>query len=364
MVGGPVAFQIAGRTTTESARLEPVWSILPVMAIMKRGRKKAAGPGDAPGRTRRPGEPTTDGATGHVAAPGSPRPLSTGSTDVVAGSTDGDRGSTTVEDGSTAVRDGSTGAKPGSTEAKRGVRRRWVGNLGPILLLRAAHPRQALLTALALAIAAALAGRPTREAGLVFVTVLVGQAVLGWHNDLVDRHRDLLHAAVGKPVAHDRIDPGTVWFGLACALLLLVPLSLSNGLVAGSTYLITVVIGLLGNVALRRGPLSWLPWAASFALYPAFLSYGGWGGGETFAEPFGAPPEISMTILAALLGVGVHVLRALPGLVGDRADGYRSLPLRIALRTGATKLLILASGYTAAVLGVLLVVGSNVGLAQ
>jgi hypothetical protein len=71
-----------------------------------------------------------------------------------------------------------------------------------------------------------------------------------------------------------------------------------------------------------------------------------------------------MTVLAALLGVGVHVLRALPGLVADNADGHRSLPLRIALKTGATKLLILASVYTSVVLGALLVTGSSVGLAQ
>ena len=38
-----------------------------------------------------------------------------------------------------------------------------------------------------IAVAAALAGRPGREVGLVLATVLVGQAVLGWHNDLVDR---------------------------------------------------------------------------------------------------------------------------------------------------------------------------------
>jgi 4-hydroxybenzoate polyprenyltransferase len=306
------------------------------MAITKRGRKHPARPGDATG-----GTPDLGGSTAAV-----------GTTENVLPTSQRSRATD------------SANATVGSSAAERGGRWHLLTELGPVLLLRAAHPRQALLTALGLAVAAALAGRPTRETGLVFVTALVGQAILGWHNDLVDRHRDLLHIASGKPVADSRIDPGTVWFTLACGLLLVVPLSLSNGLVAGSTYLIALAIGLLGNVALRRGLLSWLPWAASFALYPAFLSYGGWGGGETLAEPFGAPPEISMTVLAALLGVGVHVLRSLPGLVGDRADGYRSLPLRIALRTGAAKLLVLASIYTAVVLGALLVVGSNVGLAQ
>jgi len=272
---------------------------------------------------------------------------------------------TGADGGATLVAGSALGAEGGPlAKAEQGRRRRSIGDRGPILLLRAAHPRQSLLTALGLAIAAALAGRPAREAGLVFATVLVGQAILGWHNDLVDRERDARHDTAGKPVASARIDAGTVWFSLACGLLLVVPLSLSNGLVAGCSYLVAVAIGLLGNVALRRGLLSWLPWAASFALLPAFLSYGGWGGGDTFAEPFGAPPEISMTVLAALLGVGVHVLCALPGLVGDRADGYRSVPLRIALKTGATKLLIISALYTALVLVALAVVGSSVGLAQ
>jgi 4-hydroxybenzoate polyprenyltransferase len=305
-----------------------VWSILPGMAIKKRGR----------GRAKRDSPATPAGST---LVAGRPTGATNGSTDAQGGAV----------------------AEP-EADVEPGRRRRSIRGLGPIQLLRAAHPRQALLTALGLAVAAALAGRPAREAGLVFVTVLVGQAILGWHNDLVDRDRDARHDTAGKPVAHHRIDADTVWFSLACALLLLVPLSLSNGLVAGCTYLIAVAIGLLGNVALRRGLLSWLPWAASFALYPAFLSYGGWGGGDSLAEPFGAPPEISMTVLAALLGVGVHVLRALPGLVGDRADGYRSVPLRIALKTGATKLLIIASVYTALVLVALLVVGSSVGLSQ
>lgn len=304
------------------------------MAIRKRGRGKRVGPATPPGS---PGD-----ESGSTLVAGRPADAAT------------------ERDAPAAPAELDAPAPPAAPREHK----RSIGNLGPFLLLRAAHPRQALLTALGLGIAAALAGRATREAGLVFVTVLVGQAILGWHNDLVDRERDARHGADGKPVASGRLDPGSVWFSLACGLLLLVPLSLSNGMVAGCSYLLAVAIGLLGNVALRRGLLSWLPWAASFALYPAFLSYGGWGGGDTLAEPFGAPPEVSITVLTALLGVGVHVLRALPGLVDERADGYRSVPLRIALKTGAPKLLVIASAYTALVLVALLVVGGSVGLAQ
>ena len=67
------------------------------------------------------------------------------------------------------------------------------------------------------------------------------------------------------------------------------------------------------------------------------LTYGGWGGGW-----HGGPPTITFTVLAALLGVGVHFLDALPDLVGDNQNGVRSAPLRVALKIGALKLLWLA----------------------
>lgn len=233
-------------------------------------------------------------------------------------------------------------------------------HLTPVLLLRAAHPRQAVLTAFGLAVAAGISGRPGRELILVFATVLVGQTILGWFNDLVDRRRDLAHARTTKPVAMGTLDPGTLWFSLAIAVLVVVPLSIGNGINAGSTYLISLAVGLVGQwPALRRGFWSWLPWAVSFALYPAFLSYGGWGGQE-----HGAPPEVSMTVLAALLGVGVHLLTALWGLVPDNEDGWSYLPLKLGLKLGASRLLWVALLWIAVVLVAIAYTGSHTGLSQ
>ena len=118
-------------------------------------------------------------------------------------------------------------------------------------------------------------------------------------------------------------------------------------------------MGLLGNRFLRRGLLSWVPWAVSFALYPAFLSYGGWGGGT-----HGGPPTVAMTLAAALLGVGVHVLVALPGLVRDHDAGRRHLPLRLALVVGAPRLLVLTCVYCAVVIGVIGLVAATAGLSR
>jgi 4-hydroxybenzoate polyprenyltransferase len=243
---------------------------------------------------------------------------------------------------------------PASPRPRRGWRQ-----AGPLLVLRAAHPKQAFLTAAAIAAAAALAGRPSRELGLVFATVLVGQAIVGWHNDLVDRARDAANETPRKPVAEGLLEPGTLWFAIACAALLVVPLSIANGVTAGIAYLVALVVSLMGNVTFRKSWLSWLPWAVSYGLYPAFLSYGGWGGATV-----GIPPEISITALAALLGVCVHFLRALPGLVADNRDGYRHLPLRIALRIGAPRLLWIMIVLTVLVVAALLYTGSLVGLTQ
>lgn len=229
----------------------------------------------------------------------------------------------------------------------------------PVLLLRAAHPRQAVVTALGLGVVALAADRAPREAAVVAATALVGQVVLGWHNDVVDRAVDARHDAAGKPVAQGRLEPGTVWYAVLVALLLLVPLSLSTGVTAGLCYLGALVAGLLGNVVLRHGRLSWLTWAVQFGLYAPYVSLGGWGGGAQ-----GDPPQALMVVLFALLGVGVHVLRAIWGLVADDAEGWTYLPLVLGRRIGATRLLVVASTYTGVVLALMVIAGGTVGLRQ
>lgn len=225
-----------------------------------------------------------------------------------------------------------------------------------LLLVRAAHPRQAIATALAVATVAAVAGRPLREVGLVAATVLVGQAVLGWADDLADRGPDGRHRP-DKPLSTGRLDPGTVWFALTCAVLLVVPLSVANGRSAALAYLSLLVVAAAGDWVLHARPLSFLPWVASFALYPAFLAYGGWNGVGT-----SNPPTPVMVGLAAALGLGVHLLVALPGLVHDHEQGERSLPLVLALRIGTPRLLLLAGGFTALVVVAILIAGRSVGL--
>jgi 4-hydroxybenzoate polyprenyltransferase len=229
----------------------------------------------------------------------------------------------------------------------------------PLQLLQAAHAKQAITTALAMGLVAAVAGRPAREAGVVLITVLVGQTILGWHNDIVDRQRDQAHGLAGKPVGAGRLEVGTVWYAIVVAFLLLVPLATTTGVRAGAYYLGSVAVAMLGNIVLRTGFFSWWSWAASFALLPAYLSWGGWGG-----KAVGSAPEPAIVVLAALLGVGIHFMRAVWGLVADHEDGWTYLPLKLGLKLGATRLLALSTLFSVGVVVALVVVGARVGLSR
>jgi hypothetical protein len=65
-----------------------------------------------------------------------------------------------------------------------------------------------------------------------------------------------------------------------------------------------------------------------------------------------------------VLGVGVHVLTSLSGLVEDNNAGRQHLPLRLALRFGAPRLLALSAVFCVLVLGLIAWLGATVGLSQ
>ena len=226
-----------------------------------------------------------------------------------------------------------------------------------VSLVLCGHPLFALLVAAGVAAAAAVSGRAWREVGLVLVTVLLGRLTVGWLNDVADRERDIAVDRQDKPIAREWVHPSTVTFTVACVTLLVIPLSVSNGTLAGIAHLMSVIAAWMYNTRIKVGPLSWLPWAISFGLLPTFLSYGGWGGGV-----HGGPATPALTLLAALLGVGIHVALALPDLVADNRNGVRSLPMVIALKIGAAKLLYATVAYLVLVSAGIVVTGLTAGL--
>ena len=212
-------------------------------------------------------------------------------------------------------------------------------------LLRAAHPRQALGFAVVVGTLVALTGRPLREIAVSAVAVLVAQLVMGLLNDLLDVDRDRMGGAKGKPIADGLVAPGNASFAIAVLLLLLLPLSLQNGTEAGLYVLATLVVGFVHNRWLHTTALSWVGWSATFALLTFFVTYGGWG-----RDADGSAPLTSFVVLCAVLGVCVHFLTSLPDLVVDNQAGTKHLPLRIALRTGAPRLMVIAIAATVVVL--------------
>jgi len=228
-----------------------------------------------------------------------------------------------------------------------------------VSLVLASHPLPTAAMTIAVTVAAALTGRSAMECALVAATILCGQLTIGWLNDVIDRHRDARVGRDDKPVALGWVDPGTVGFAIACAVLVDVPLSIANGTAAGIAHLAAVASAWSYNFWFKRTVLSWLPYAVSFGLLPAFLSYGGLGGGM-----HGSPPTFTMTALAALLGVGIHFLNTLPDLVEDNETGVRHLPLRIALRIGAPKLLWASVTWTLLVAVGIVIAGLTIGVGR
>jgi 4-hydroxybenzoate polyprenyltransferase len=224
--------------------------------------------------------------------------------------------------------------------------------------LRAAHPRQALAFAVAVGLLVALMGRPAREVVSAAVAVFVVQLIMGLVNDLFDVDADRRSAAEDKPVAQGLIPPGNVTFATAVLLLLALPLSLQNGTEAGVVLLSTLVVGYVHNRWLHRTALSWVGWSLTFALLTYFITLGGWG-----READGSAPITGFMLLCAVLGFLVHFLTSLPDLVVDNAAGVRHLPLRVALRTGAPRLLVLTLVATVVVLALLVYTALTAGIA-
>lgn len=226
-------------------------------------------------------------------------------------------------------------------------------------LVRSAHPKQAVFLAAVLGVLAAVDGRPEREYLSTAAAVLAVQLSLGLSNDLSDQKHDYRAQTVGKPIASGALPASRASYWMMVLILLAVPLSVQNGSVAGIALLLTLPIGWVHNRWLHRTAFSWLGWTLSAALMPAFLSYGGWAGGL-----HGSPPTYAVTGAAAAVGFCLHFVTTLGDLVEDNKSGARNLPLRIALRIGAPRLLVLTILATTAAVAGLVVASLTIGLRQ
>jgi 4-hydroxybenzoate polyprenyltransferase len=193
-------------------------------------------------------------------------------------------------------------------------------------LLRSAHPGPAAAVVVLTALLTVTADLSLPQAVLVVVAVLAGQLSIGWSNDLLDAGRDRQVHRSDKPVATGEVAERTVRLACALALVAAVPLSFACGLAAGAAHMLTVGSGWAYNLGLKATAWSWLPYALAFGALPVFV---------TLAQ---SPPELPpawVPAVGALLGVGAHLVNALPDLADDEATGVRGLPHRLGARWAA-----------------------------
>lgn len=216
-----------------------------------------------------------------------------------------------------------------------------------------------MFLAVTVGVLAAIDGRPLREFLSAGAAVLAVQLALGLSNDVNDQAHDYRAQTPNKPIAQGKVAAATASYWMMVLVLLAVPLSAQNGGVAGLALLATVPIGWIHNRWLHRTALSFLGWTLSAAMLPAFLAYGGWGGGM-----HGHPPTWALTGAAAAVGFCAHLVTSLGDLVDDNKSGARTLPLQLALRLGAPRLLLVTIALSALSVAGLVIAGLSVGLRQ
>ncbi|MFF5847137.1 UbiA family prenyltransferase [Streptomyces massasporeus] len=187
-------------------------------------------------------------------------------------------------------------------------------------LLRSCHLEPALAVTLFATALAVAAGRGAAGSAAVAAAVLAGQLSVGWCNDAADARRDAVCGRRDKPVATGELPPRAAAVAAGTALGACVPLSLLSGTAAGAAHLAMVATAWGYNLLFKHTVLSPLPYAVAFGSLPAFITLG---------LPSPSWPAWWAMTAGALLGVGAHLVNALPDIQDDLATGVRGLPQRL-----------------------------------
>jgi 4-hydroxybenzoate polyprenyltransferase len=191
-------------------------------------------------------------------------------------------------------------------------------------LLRASHPGPTVAVTALTAFLSVAAGHGLRTGLVVTAAVAAGQLTIGWSNDVIDAGRDLKVGRMDKPVARGEVSKALVRWMIAAAAAACLVLSLACGLASAAVHLLLLVgSGWAYNLGLKGTAWSGLPYAIAFGALPAVI---------TLALPDPQWPPVWMVAAGALLGVGAHLLNALPDLADDAQTGVHGLPHRLGAR--------------------------------
>lgn len=212
---------------------------------------------------------------------------------------------------------------------------------GLLALLGASHPGPVVAVTSLTALLASGVGHDLRSGAVVTAAVAAGQLSIGWSNDLVDASRDRQVGRRDKPLARGQITEHGVRVAVGVALVACVALSLACGTRSAVVHLsLGVASGLVYNLAVKRTVWSAAPYAVAFGSLPAVV---------TLALAHPQLPPVWMVLTGALIGVGAHLLNALPDLADDARTGVNGWPQRLGprrVRLLAPVILVAASAFT------------------
>jgi 4-hydroxybenzoate polyprenyltransferase len=191
-------------------------------------------------------------------------------------------------------------------------------------LVDACHPGPTATVTIVVAALSAAAGRDVLGVLIMAVATLTGQLSVGWSNDAFDADRDRRAAREAKPTVRGDVSATLLWRAAGVALALTVVTSyVAAGALGGTAHVIAVASAWSYNLLLKTTVLSPLPFAVSFGLVPAFVTYG-------LTPP--AAPAAWLTATGALLGVGAHLANAIPDVETDEHVGAGGFVARVGVR--------------------------------
>jgi len=153
--------------------------------------------------------------------------------------------------------------------------------------------------------------------------VFAGQCSVGWSNDAIDADRDRQVARWSKPIVKGWVTRRQIATAAVIAFVSCVPLSLASGMRAALVHFVAGISAISYNIGVKATIFSPLPYAISFGLLPAFVTWGS-------TTP--SWPRPLVMIATATIGVGAHMVNAVADLDDDTANGVRGLPQRLGSR--------------------------------
>ena len=152
------------------------------------------------------------------------------------------------------------------------------------------------------------------------LTILTGQFIVGWSNDLIDMASDKKSNRFEKPLVSGAVKKQTLHFFLVGDLVLLFCFTFFGpiGIMAGLLHCSAVLAALIYNYRLKNSILSFLPYAYAFGLLPATVY-------------ISAHHHIQywMVIIGISFGIGSHFANVLKDWETDAKNGYGGAPQKV-----------------------------------